>query len=56
MPETIRLKLFEEDFQKLVKGEVVKMTALNGQPVEFILADIGFDRIAYALERAKSGV
>jgi hypothetical protein len=46
------VKLFESDFQSLVKGEEVEVTSLDGVKVRMILADIGFDRMGYAVERA----
>jgi hypothetical protein len=52
MAKDIRVKLFESDFQSLVKGEEVEVESLDGVKVKMILADIGFDRISYAVERA----
>jgi hypothetical protein len=50
---SVKVKLFEGEFQKLVQGEVVKVAALrDGQEVEIILADIGMDRVQYAVQRA----
>jgi len=48
----IRVKLFESDFQDLVKGEEVEVQSLDGVKVKMILADIGFDRMSYAIDRA----
>lgn len=51
----IRVKLFESDFQDLVKGEEVEVQSLDGVKVKMILADIGFDRMSYAIENRTRG-
>ena len=50
MSEPKRIVLGEKDFQKLVNGEIVEV---DGE-THIALADIGFDRMAYAFERAMS--
>jgi len=51
--QTIRLRLDDDEFKKLVSGEVVTIhTAPRGQRVEIILADIGFDRMVSAIQEA----
>lgn len=50
----IRIRLDEEDFRRLVKGEVVEQKLADGHAgaVRVILADIGFDVMAEAINDA----
>lgn len=48
------LALRLEDFQRLVKGEVVTaVTTPNYQPVRIILSDIGFTQMEEAINAAR---
>lgn len=48
------LALRLEDFQKLVRGEVVTVvTTPNYQPVRMILSDIGFTQMEEAINAAR---
>ena len=50
------LALRLEDFQKLVRGEVVTVvTTPNYQPVRMILSDIGFTQMEEAINAARRG-
>lgn len=44
--------LDEAGFCLLVKGKVVRVVAADGHLVEFILSDIGFDRMLSAVHEA----
>lgn len=50
----VRVKLFEKEFQALCQGQEIEVESLDGVKVKMILADIGFDRMDYAVERARS--
>ena len=53
MDNPIRVALNEDDFRKLVAGNVVyTQTEGEGHPVWIILSDIGFDRIYAAVDTA----
>jgi hypothetical protein len=49
MTGPIRFALDEKQFRQLVKGQVLRLTALDGTLVEIILSDIGFDRMTFAV-------
>ena len=49
----IRIALNEDDFRQLVAGNIVTtLTERDGDLVEIILSDIGFDRIYAAVDTA----
>lgn len=47
----IKVRLEEKDFAQLVRGKVVILNGPAGT-VELILADIGWDRMYFHIERA----
>jgi hypothetical protein len=42
---SLRILLDDEDFQKLVKGEVIEKSSHQGERVSIALEDIGYDRM-----------
>lgn len=56
MTKTHRVTLGEREFQVLTAGEVVELKDQHGDEVRIILSDIGFNRMEYAIERAKANV
>jgi hypothetical protein len=49
---THRIALDEKMFRALVRGEVVRATDRHGETVEVALSDIGWARMAQALQDA----
>jgi hypothetical protein len=51
----VRVRLDEKEFRQLVAGKVVRLESAKGEIVEMILADIGWDRMEFALTDAVMG-
>lgn len=52
MPLPIYLALSEDDFRKLVAGQIAGLRTTDGQAVNVILSDIGRDRMLAAINDA----
>lgn len=52
MTTIMRARLEEENFAQLVRGKVVTLVTAGGNKIEVCLADIGWDRMYFQLERA----
>lgn len=52
MTKTERIVIAREDFERLVAGEVVAFTHVNGSAIEVALSDIGFRAMELAILKA----
>lgn len=53
MTREMRFTLNEEDFRKLVRGEIIKKD-VSGGPVAFFLQDLGYSLIQEIIDEAYS--